>query len=224
MPDAHAHSRYRQSLHPGQDQRPASRRPLPLLTAACMALLAGLYLLFPGPEWLAYNANAVSDGQVWRLITAHFVHADTAHLAWNGLALAVLGALIERQARALLFGALATGVVFVSALLISPWSSLMQYCGLSGVLNSLLVLALFLEWRRGGGLPVLLVALGSVGKLAWELAHGSSLLTQISWPPYPAAHAAGMAGGVALLIGYGFRRAPFALVRSVTLPPVRRPG
>ena len=168
-------SRIGQSTRPGHRQRPASRRPL--LTAGLLALLVGLHLLLPGPEPLAFHAGAVFDGEVWRLVTGHLVHADGPHLAWNGLALAVLGLLIEREGRGLLLGALTGGIVSVSALLLSPLSSLALYCGLSGVLNSLLVIALYLEWRRGGGLPVLLVAVGSVAKLSWELAHDSSLLT-----------------------------------------------
>jgi rhomboid family GlyGly-CTERM serine protease len=183
---------------PDLPQRPASRRPL--FTGGLLALLAGLFALFPGPESLAFNADAVAGGEVWRLVTGHFVHADLEHLAWNGLALAVLGWLIEREERTLLLVALSAGVLSVSALLLSPLATLSQYCGLSGVLNSLLVVTLFVEWRRGAGLPVLLVGAGSVAKLIWELSHGSSLLTQIDWPPYPAAHAAGMLGGILMLL------------------------
>jgi rhomboid family GlyGly-CTERM serine protease len=172
-----------------------------LLTTGLLALLGALHLLFPGPESLAFDASTVGAGETWRLVSGHFAHADIAHLAWNGLGLAVLGCLIERQGRRLLVGALLAGVVAVSALLASPLCTLAQYCGLSGVLNSLLVVALFLEWRRGSIYPVALIAVGSLAKLAWELTHGSALFTEISWPPYPAAHAAGMLGGIGLIVG-----------------------
>lgn len=179
-------------------QRSALCRPL--FTVALLILLVVLHAFTPGPESLAFNASRIQAGEVWRLLTGHFVHADTHHLAWNGLALAVLGFLIERHSRPLLFGALLAGVLFVDLLLLSPFSMLAQYCGLSGVLNTLLVVALYLEWRRGGGFPVLLVAVASVAKLTWELSQGAALLTQISWPPYPAAHAAGMLGGFVLIL------------------------
>ncbi|MEM7053803.1 MAG: rhombosortase [Pseudomonadota bacterium] len=182
-------------------QRPASRRPLPLITAALVTVLGVLFVLLPGPEPLAYHAVKVSAGEVWRLVTAHLVHADPAHLAWNALGLAVLGMLIERQDRALLLAGFGIGMLAVSALLLSPLSSLIQYCGLSGVLNSLLVVALFVEWRKGSRTPVLLVTAASLAKLAWELTQQDSLITQISWSPYPASHAAGMLGGL-LVLGF----------------------
>ena len=188
----------------------SSRRPQPLITAALVTVLGLLFVVFPGPEPLAYHAVKVSAGDVWRLVTAHLVHADLAHLAWNALAMAVLGTLIERQDRTLLLASLAIGMLAVSALLLSPLSSLIQYCGLSGVLNSLLVVTLYVEWRKGSRAPVLLVMTASLAKLAWELGQQEALITQISWSPYPAAHAAGVLGGL-LVIGFcsathGFQR------------------
>jgi len=185
-------------------RRPAPRRPL--LTLALLALITSVYVFVPGPESLAFNATAVSDGEVWRLFSGHFVHADGQHLVWNGFGLAVLAYLIERRSRGLLLGSLTAGILIVDLLLLSPLSMLEQYCGLSGVLNTLLVTALALEWRHGGGWPVLLVAGGSIAKLFWELSHGQALLTHISWPPFPAAHAAGMIGGFALLMIAKFRK------------------
>ena len=55
-----------------------------LTVAVVVALLTGLWLA--GPEVTAalrYERGAVLDGEWWRLLTGHLVHADAAHLAWN---------------------------------------------------------------------------------------------------------------------------------------------
>jgi len=48
-------------------------------------------------EWLGVmQANAVLHGQVWRLVTATYLHAGVAHVLFNMLALYFLGPLLER--------------------------------------------------------------------------------------------------------------------------------
>jgi len=100
-------------------------------------LLTGLALLiYQLPSiglWLQYDRSSIAAGQVWRLLTCHWVHFSSDHLFWDGLMFLVLGSLCEWQSRKLFLG-----TVFGSALLISLaiWISqadLDFYGGISGI-------------------------------------------------------------------------------------------
>jgi rhomboid family GlyGly-CTERM serine protease len=165
-----------------------------------MALM-GLYWLVPDKTVLYFNAADIVRGETWRIVTGHFMHADLEHLLWNGLGLAVLGMLIEQRSRMMLWVALGVGVFSVSALLLSPFSQLEYYCGLSGVLNTLLLIALWLEWQATRSWLIIAIAGGSVAKVLIEVALGASIMTHISWPPYAWSHVAGLIGGLILVWG-----------------------
>lgn len=172
---------------------------IPILTVALLVALAGLYWLVPEQSLLYFSATDIARGETWRIVSGHFMHADAKHLMWNCVGLAVLGTLIEQHSRRILLAALVTGVIAVSVLLLSPFSQLQFYCGLSGVLNTLLLVALWLEWRTSPSLLVLVIACGSVAKVMVEIFLGVSLVTDISWPPYAWAHLAGLMGGLVVI-------------------------
>jgi hypothetical protein len=81
---------------------------------------------------------------------------------------------------------------------------------LSGVLNTLLVLALWLEWLSTRSRIVIAVFVACLAKVLIEVALDSSVLTRISWPPFPWSHVAGMSAGLLLI---GIRSAVPALLK-----------
>lgn len=174
---------------------------LPLLTLLLCAL-AGLLLLLPPElqEPLYFNREALSEGRVIGLLTGHWMHADSGHLYWNMLALAVLGAVIEAHSRKLLLQSLLMGMLSVDTLLLSPLCNLGRYCGLSGLLNTLLAIALCLRWRQTRSPLIACIAIVCMLKLVVELFSGESLLTDISWAPYAPAHVAGLLGAGLMLV------------------------
>ncbi|MFC1778596.1 hypothetical protein ACFL3I_14885, partial [Pseudomonadota bacterium] len=97
------------------------------------------------------------------------------------------------------WAALVVGIVSVSALLLSPFSQLDNYCGLSGVLNTLLLVLIWLEWRLTRSWLMIVIACGSIAKVVVEVYLGESLMTNISWPPYAWSHVAGLAGGLIVI-------------------------
>lgn len=171
-------------------------RNMPLLTLLLLLTSLGLYGLAPDPSVLYFNAANIANGETWRVVTGHFMHADLEHLVWNCLGLGVLGMLIEIHSRTMLCISLVVGITSVSALLMLPNIHLNYYCGLSGVLNTLLVVAIWNEWLATRSWLILAVALGSLGKVLIELLIGDSVLTHISWPPYTWSHLAGLIGGL----------------------------
>lgn len=171
-------------------------------TLVLLLLMAGLHFVVPDKTPLYFSAVAVAHGEAWRLVTGHLVHADPGHLFWNGLGLGVLGLLIERHSRPLLWISLAAGIASVNLLLLSPFSQLHYYCGLSGALNSLLVVALWLEWQASRSWLIPAVSVACALKVAVEIWLGAPILTDFSWPPYAWSHLAGLLGGSAVVLGH----------------------
>jgi rhomboid family GlyGly-CTERM serine protease len=154
---------------------------------------------------LAYHRGGVLQGELWRLLTGHLVHASPSHLLWDLLPLLCLGFLFERCLARSLWGTLGISAVVVGGglLLLSP--ALAVYSGLSGVLNGLWVAgALTAAAReRASGDPRLallyeLCVLADLAKVAAEAATGAPLLTDpvaLGGTPIPLAHALGALGG-----------------------------
>ena len=177
----------------------SKRRFIPSLTLLLVLVVTAVHALLPDRAGLYFGLSEIFDGQAWRAVSGHFVHVDGNHLAWNVLGLAVLGWLIERHSRTLLAGALIAGILAVNLLLLSPLAQLDYYCGLSGVLNALLVVALWLEWRSKPSPWIVVLALACMAKVAFEIVTQNAVFSDIGWPPFAWSHLAGMAGGIGLL-------------------------
>jgi rhomboid family GlyGly-CTERM serine protease len=174
-------------------------RKIPFLTIGLLTVLICLHWLVEDKTQLYFSATDIFQGETWRLVSGHFMHADSQHLLWNCLGLAVLGTLLEYRSRCVLMASLAIGIIIVSALLLTPWSQLNYYCGLSGVLNTLLLVALWFEWRLTRSWMITLIACGSLAKVLVEVYQGTSIMTHISWPPYAWSHVAGLIGGLLVI-------------------------
>jgi len=176
-----------------------TKQRIPILTIGLVTALIGLHWLVADKTQLYFSAKDIWEGEIWRIVSGHFIHADLQHLLWNCLGLAVLGSLLEYRSRQLLLAASGTGIVFVSALLLTPFSQLDYYCGLSGVLNTLLLVALWLQWKLTRSWWIFILACGSIAKVLFEVSQGISIVTHISWPPYAWSHVAGLLGGLFII-------------------------
>lgn len=152
---------------------------------------------------LEYDRLAIASGELWRLITGHFVHWDAEHLLFSGGSFALLAwALARREARLAAWTvALSIGAVSSALWLAAP--QIVAYRGLSGPATALaaaLLLDLGAErWRRRRR-PSLAVtiALGAalVAKLAVELGTGGFVFSHSGYTAAPVAHLAGGIAGV----------------------------
>lgn len=178
--------------------------PISIIVGVAMLAMAGLQAL---PEaWrilLRYDRQAVAQGQVWRLLTAHFVHLGWSHLALNlaglGLGTWLFGA--DRSPKRWLIATLVSAIVCGSGLwLLSPG---VGWCvGLSGVLHGLMIVG-FGSWIISGDrwawalLGAVLLKLGWEqfgGTMPWsEAMSGGSVITD--------AHLWGALGGGLFLAG-----------------------
>lgn len=172
---------------------------LPIVTFSVALATCVLYALWGAmPDTLIWHQG---EGQsVWQWLTAHFVHISTEHLLWNVVALLLLGSIIEQNSRFALLLALFAGVIGVNAYL-ALFYALDAYAGLSGVLNTVLVVALYQlylkpEYKLASALTFVL----SVMKVAAEYQLNLSLFSTLPWPPVPQAHFAGLVAGVGLVL------------------------
>lgn len=163
-------------------------------------LTAGLWLLLgPAPPALVYDRVAIAQGEWWRLVTGHLVHSDAEHALWDIIALALIGWVMESQGRDRVLLAALAGMLAVNMGLWWWLPELERYCGLSGMLNTLFVIALNDLWAEHRHPLIPLVAVGLAIKLATESMARQSLFVHTLWPSVPEVHVAGCLGGLAFL-------------------------
>ena len=149
-------------------------------------------------ELLRYDRPAIADGEVWRLLSAHFVHLGYQHLALNLAGLALVWLLVGRR-----FGTrqwLLAATISIAVMSVGFWfldAGMRWYVGLSGLLHGILVAGAIRGIRS---LPWESVAICVVvaGKLGYEqfvgplpgsaVAAGGAIVVN--------AHLYGAAGGV----------------------------
>ena len=107
-----------------------------------LVLLIAVVLQLLGPEYFRYNSDWLKSGQIWRIVSAHWVHVGWAHLALNmlGLALCVSLANPRWSVKRWLLQSLALGIG-ISLLFTLQNPELNWYVGFSGILFGLYFLA-----------------------------------------------------------------------------------
>jgi rhomboid family GlyGly-CTERM serine protease len=162
-------------------------------------------------ELLAYDREALGSGELWRLVSGHFVHLGWSHLFLNLAGLSLVTWLVGYAfdvlrwvfITALSIAAIDTGLWFLDGQL--DW-----YVGLSGLLHGVLAAGLLVGLARRDREAVIL-AVFVLAKLGWEQfvgplpgsesTSGGAVIVN--------AHLYGAAGGAlgALLCGRSARRA-----------------
>jgi len=191
-----------------------------LLTVAALILW---YAAGSAPAALVFDRGAIADGQWWRLISGHWVHSDASHALWNVSALAMVGALLEPTLRWRLPAALLVGMLAIDAWLWWGLPGMERYCGLSGILNTVLAAGVVALWRETRDPLVALVGFGAVLKVVAEMTLGQALFTHTAWASVPTAHAAGLLAGAAAEMLAGRKRAP-AVITTTSSSPSRTGG
>lgn len=138
--------------------------------ALVISIVAAL-LQLGGDTWrnlLAYDRDALVAGELWRLLTGHFVHLGWSHLCLNLVGLSLVMWLVGHAfdvwrwilVSALSIAAIDAGLWFLDVRL--DW-----YVGLSGLLHGLLAAGLFVGLARRDK-EALILAVFVLAKLGWE--------------------------------------------------------
>lgn len=173
-------------------------------------------------EVLRYERAAIAGGEVWRLVSGHFVHLGWAHCLLNVGGVAALATILPAPLRAwrcsLLLGALIGLVLFATL------PGLQHYAGFSGVNYGLAALALLPRARGEAVAAIVLATLIGRAVLQWlEIGSGGSA-ADAAWlgaPPLAAAHLAGLVGGVAIRLLLTILGEPARLSRPRPRPPAQ---
>lgn len=180
-------------------------KQFPWLSALIILLSGANYLLAPFASdafaVLALDQSRPFNAVSW--LSAHLTHSDANHLFWNMAVMALLGVFIEPQQRLLL---LVTIVATVLAL--DVWfygqQQFQVYVGLSGVLNAVLVVALYCLRAPGavwaGNQVLWLVLVLALAKNFYELVSVGALFSNTRWQTTPSFHLVGMAAGVVVVL------------------------
>lgn len=182
---------------------PASLRSAPTarwtLLLVAPALVA--YLLPGAGAAMVYDRSAIFAGELWRLVTGHWVHFSASHLLWDTLVLSVTGWLIEsRTYRHFAFLCLLSALAISLAMLISL-PGMATYGGLSGIAMASTVYLALHGWReagpgRGMWLAILLLC---AGRLLLDIWLGQFAVVHIDDSqvvPVPISHFIGAATGL----------------------------
>ncbi len=123
---------------PPQAKLARAARRLPVV-ALCGSFAAILLQFQPDSlaSLLEYKRSAVSQGEIWRLFTANWVHADWSHFVFDLLAFAATAAMAERLSRRHTIKCIVVASLAVTIVVHSLLPALSTYRGLSGVDSAL---------------------------------------------------------------------------------------
>ena len=173
-----------------------------LLSAIIVSLIVVAIQLFPQSlrQIFRYDRAAISDGELWRLITGHLAHLGWSHLAMNVAGLCLITYIFAPPGKVWVWSAW----MFVTAMLTSAGlyffsPQLSFYVGLSGALHGMIVIGA-LRWIQQGDFMGLFVLIIVVAKIAWEQLFGALPLSQqmAGGPVAVDAHLWGALAGLAI--------------------------
>jgi len=154
-----------------------------------------------GGQLLRYERAGLARGELWRLLTAHFIHLDLEHALLNSLGITLMWALFARDYRPRQWLLIVAGAIMaIDAGLWLCSSTVYWYVGSSGALHGVMAAGTYAHLRRrdldAGVLAVFLIA-----KLAYEQAAGAlPFYVSTSGAVIVDAHLYGALGGLAVAL------------------------
>ena len=198
-------------MRPATNSVPRATVPYVTLTLAAIALVAQwLAPLSSSESWFWQTVmSQLQTEQVWRNVTGHFLHTDLYHLWQNVIALLILGSIIEQWSVRHLLGAFGIGIIGVCLWFYAVSGSL-YYCGLSGALYAVLVVAMAHLWQplhqardkrertliAAANAIVLCILFGALVKSGLESQLNMNFTVKLQWISAPGAHIAGWISGM----------------------------
>ncbi len=189
---------------------PATNFPYLTLLISAVALL--LFSFNNAATWLQYDRSAIAAGEVWRIITSHWIHWSFDHFLWCVISFIALGAVCERLNRKgfILSVLLSAICIPVFSWFVDPAMEL--YRGLSGLCSTVFMVAALQMMRQalaeknrtGIVIPACAVLL-FLGKILFEFIYGNAMFVHNIdiFTPVPLVHLAGCVVGIIAVIFTG---------------------
>jgi len=182
---------------------PKSLAPVPWLTLTLASGALAAHWVPGAADVLVYDRTAVAAGDLWRLLTAHWVHFSGNHLLSNLAVLVATGWLIEAEGRSDPARLFALAALSIGIVLFVAQPELRIFGGASGVAYAFVTYLGLCGLRDAGRWRWLCAALLAVvgAKLLGEQLWGWSLVArdpEAAFVTVPLSHAAGIAAGVGL--------------------------
>lgn len=179
----------------------------PWLTIILSLIMVGLYFLGTKTfDLFLFDKAAILNGETWRFLTGHFVHCNMEHLFWDMAAFVIIGSVIELNNPKHLIPSFLVSCCFVSTWLFIGEPNLTTYCGLSGALNGMLVLAAILQWKATKEKMCLFVLLSTALKIVFEFLNHQTIFTGLAAQAVPSSHAAGFLAGILYLLSFKIKK------------------
>jgi rhomboid family GlyGly-CTERM serine protease len=146
--------------------------------------------------WCRYERAAILQGEYWRLVSGHLVHASWNHLFENLAGVGMLAALFPRDYSLRQWLLLASAsLIAIDIGFVCNEPQLEWYVGLSGVLHGLLAAGTVAWWRFETKLLASILTVIFLGKMGYEQLFGS-LPSASVMAVVGEAHLYGAAGGL----------------------------
>ena len=153
-----------------------------------------------GKGYFRFESNLFSTGEIWRILSGHWVHLNWTHWLLNNLGLLMLVALLRLRWRiSFWLKVIAIHSVLISLALLVFNPQLQWYVGFSGVLYGLYMLAALMMVKKDTLMSIIIIAIIFV-KIAAEQWFGSEVSTELllGSPVIVDAHAYGFLIGTIL--------------------------
>ena len=157
-------------LGKGEEMRPGTLSVQAWLVPGIVVLVA-LALMFGGDsgrELLRFDRGGIAAGELWRLLTGHFVHLGVSHTLLNLAGLVLVWVLVGAACTWRQW--LLVMVASMTAIDLGLWFGSPQlewYVGLSGLLHGMLAAGI-VAGLSDRNVEALILAVVVTGKLAWE--------------------------------------------------------
>jgi rhomboid family GlyGly-CTERM serine protease len=148
---------------------------------------------------LQYRRSAILEGEWWRLLTGHLVHAGFRHMALNVAGGLIMVALFVRTySRSQWLVILLASLIAIDIGFLLCDRNLESYVGFSGVLHGVLAAGTIAWWRTESRILAIAITVVTVGKLTWEQWEGPVSLVGEGMTIIVNAHLYGAIGGGAV--------------------------
>jgi rhomboid family GlyGly-CTERM serine protease len=183
----------------------------PKLTTLFFFIAVVAFIIEPLGSLLVYEREKIINGEIWRLVTGHFVHFSLSHLLLNSIAFVLLSWLLEdKKSTPFFFWFFLWITVSISSVLFALQDKLEFFAGLSGVAHAniyylaLIHLRTDILWQRLSLIVLIVLPI----KVVLEFSIGSLVLgsnVEKGFVTEPLSHLVGLLSAVVFLLYEKFR-------------------